>query len=285
MIENHKSPDESEDVPEVPRADDDIVRFENPPVIEVVCGIGFEEIEGYSSPQMGLFWNDIREQFPISEVKAPLPSPTGGLKIDLNAPPQAPRYFLRSNDRSELVQLQENRFLYNWIKTEEKPLYPRYSFTISQFNTLWKQFKGFLTREGLKSPVIRELRLQYVNHMIQGEGWETLSQIQNVFPDYSFDERGGRYLTPPSTWAISSNHDLPFEGARIEISIKSGRFRPGIKDEKELLAAELLVIGNVKEPESQEIQDWFDRAREAIDRTFVEITNPDLQVNVWQRKD
>jgi len=268
-----------------PKADEPIAEFANPPVTEVVFGIGFEKLANYSSLLMGIFWNEVREEFPISEAKAPLPPPTGAMamefEISADTPPQTPRFFLRSEDRSFLIQLQEDRFLYNWIKVVGGPDYPRYSNMVNRFNSLWGLFSKFLNRERIDSPVIRELRLQYVNHITEGEGWDNLSEIQKVFPSYSFDERDDRYLKPPLSWVIVSSHDLPIENARMEISIKTGRYKHGMKDEKRLLAAELLVIGKVDDPKPNEVQQWFDMAREAIDLTFVEITSSQIQKNVW----
>ena len=88
--------------------DESIVDFERPPVTEVICGIGFKSIAQFHAPHMGLFWNAIRKDFPIAEVRPPLMSPgesPGIIKV-LEGTGAPTRFFLRSEDRTELVQVQ-----------------------------------------------------------------------------------------------------------------------------------------------------------------------------------
>jgi uncharacterized protein (TIGR04255 family) len=54
--------------------------FGKPPVIEVVCGVQFEPVEGLLAPHLGSFWDQIRSEFPRCREVPPL---FGGLRARL----------------------------------------------------------------------------------------------------------------------------------------------------------------------------------------------------------
>jgi uncharacterized protein (TIGR04255 family) len=41
--------------------------YNNPPVIEVVSGISFETIEKFGGQHLGLFWQNVRDKYPLCE--------------------------------------------------------------------------------------------------------------------------------------------------------------------------------------------------------------------------
>ena len=46
--------------------------FQNPPVVEVVLGVQFDAIKALGTPQIGLLWQEFREQLPKTEDQPPL---------------------------------------------------------------------------------------------------------------------------------------------------------------------------------------------------------------------
>lgn len=274
-------PQDSESAYRAPSMDDSIVDFANPPVAEVVCGIRFAELPNYSSPHMGLFWSTLRDEFPVAEVMNPLLLPGGKIKFKVSAPPP-PRYFLRSEDRGELIQLQEDRFLYNWIRTESKPKYPRYRQVIKRFNKLRDRFESFLSDHDFGPISIRELYLAYVNHIAEGEGWNTPAEIGKVFPDFRFKLRGRRYLKAPIGWNLVTYYPVKDRNARLEVSMRTGEKKTVEGNEQRLFLLQLSVIGDVVAPSPGEQQDWFDMAREAIDLGFLDLTSGKMQNEVWR---
>ena len=177
----------------IPAMDDSIVDFDHPPVSEVICGIGFKELSGFEAPQMGLFWNAIRSEFPIAEGRGPIVPPGGEFTIELSPETAAPiRFFLRSKNRAELVQVQSNRLLYNWLKTESGNPYPRFRGVIKRFRFVRRRFERFLKANSFEAPAIRELRLEYLNNIPSGEGWKNLGDLSKLFPDFRYRRRNRR---------------------------------------------------------------------------------------------
>lgn len=281
MSRTARKPRDSESARQIPSMDKSIVDFKNAPVNEVVCGIAFRELENYSTPQMGLFWSAVRNEFPVAEIMPPLTPPGPEPKLHLSVVPPAPRYFLRSADRSELIQLQENRFLYNWLRTENKPVYPHYKHVIRRFNKLKRTFKNFLDKHDLGSISVRELRLTYVNHILQGEGWDTPADIAKVFPNFRFKRRGCRYLNSPIGWNFVTHFPVQHENSLLEVTVRTGSKDPGNGTEQPLFILQLTVIGNVVDPSQTEMQAWFNMAREAIDLSFLDLTDAKVQKEIW----
>ena len=110
MVASKKSRPAPDSAKRIPAMTETIVDFDHPPVTEVICGIGFKKISGLRAPQMGLFWESIRKEFPIAEVKAPIASPGQVAGLSFVEGDDLPmRFFLRSEDKRELVQIQSDR--------------------------------------------------------------------------------------------------------------------------------------------------------------------------------
>lgn len=100
--------------------------YEDPPVVETVLGVQFAPLQGWSVPHFGLFWNEIKNEYPNFQVQPPVPGDVGfsvGLEIGPRVAPRlevsaiAPvRCWLFNESRSRLIQVQSDRFMHNWIK-------------------------------------------------------------------------------------------------------------------------------------------------------------------------
>ena len=266
-----------------PAGDKTIVNFGNPPVTEVVCGIGFRRLANYSTPQMGFFWSQLYDEFPTAEIKAPLVPPGGQIEFstEFGSLP-SPRYFLRNPGRDEVVQLQDTCFLYNWIKTPEKPVYPRYAKVVRRFNKLRNQFQSFLRKDQLGELDIRELRLTYVNHIPQGQGWNTLSDLGKIFPAYRMRSQKRRYLGRATAYNFTVRYPVRDKNSHLEVSIRTATQETEAKEVQTVITFQLAVIGQVVSPSEQEIQGWFDMAREAINLSFLDLTSKEMQQKLWQ---
>src|SRR5271166_2249591 len=91
----------------------DVFTFDNPPLSEVACGVGFASPSGLTTVEIGRFWNKIADEYPRSEVAPPLPHP--GVPFMMTTIP-SPRAIFRSKDGGRVVQVQPNWFLFNWVR-------------------------------------------------------------------------------------------------------------------------------------------------------------------------
>ena len=84
--------------PKAHSTDKTIVEFDRPPISEVIFGIGFNMQENFGEAHFGLFWNDIRNQFPLAEIREPIvpPGPQKSIiEFILGCPP--PSLILKPN--------------------------------------------------------------------------------------------------------------------------------------------------------------------------------------------
>src|SRR5580700_8740811 len=114
-----------------------IADFRSPPVVEVVCGVQFAPLAELRSAHVGLFWQRVRETYPIARDAFALPA----IVENFGAPsPQAatlpmftmgggmlvPRVQVFDERGGQMIQIQNGRFHHNWEKQRGEEPYRRY---------------------------------------------------------------------------------------------------------------------------------------------------------------
>ena len=96
--------------------------------------------------------------------------------------PALPRLWLLNEESTELIQVQNDRFIKNWRKVGEKDQYPHYEPVIKPaFQRDFAEFQSFLNEENLGAIKVNQCEVTYVNHIVSGEGWQTLGEIHRIF--------------------------------------------------------------------------------------------------------
>ena len=67
--------------------------YENPPVVEVALSVQFEGPQTLRTPELGLFWQGLRDRFPKLEEHPPLDSVIG--QFGRLPRPGSPRFVFR----------------------------------------------------------------------------------------------------------------------------------------------------------------------------------------------
>jgi uncharacterized protein (TIGR04255 family) len=257
--------------------------FEDPPVIEVVCGIQFATLALLQAPHLGLYWNRIRDEFPRCQSKPPLPpaADVGQVEVTLEfgTLPPIPRVWFISDRGDALVQLQQDRFLYNWKRADPSQPYPRYPAVLQRFRALFEGFVAFLEEHALGDIRVNQLELTYVNHMVGGAGWQSYGDVGVVLPDHVW-RQGNRYLPIPAAFTWRTRFDMPNERGRLHIAAQSGR-RKGSDDL--LLRLDLTARGMFDGDANDHLWKWFDEANSWIVQGFIDVTGADMQKHVWRR--
>ncbi len=166
-------------------------RYKNPPLTETVFSVNFEPIEGLHNGRLGLFWHEVKDDFPEAQ-HAPLIEPTTELFESTAGWPVPPLQFqlddgtasrlqLKGESRHRLLQIQRDRVVYNWLKVENQE-YPRFGQIFARFLHFWQKFEEFLENERLASPKLITWELVYVNHVERGKLWQTPADWHGVFP-------------------------------------------------------------------------------------------------------
>jgi uncharacterized protein (TIGR04255 family) len=259
------------------------VRFERPPVVEVVCGVFFGTLPGLRIPHIGVFWDRLRADFPTADEAPPLlpvietqeSSLLDGSNLMLEAP--LPRSWFRTADGHGLIQLQRDRFVYNWKReTAEDGPYPSYDFVVVEFEKRWAQFSEFIAQEGLGELVPRQFELIYVNVIPK----DSIPQDDAVLVDHKRNAVRPRFLPEAESFNWVTSYALPDGQGRLHIAATSVRQkttgRPGIRLD--------MTARGINDAPVERMREWFDLAHEWIVNGFADVTTTAVQQKIWRRR-
>ena len=163
-------------------------KFSNPPLIERALSVAFSPIDGFSVADYGLFWTAIRAEFPVVETRDPVqnlverfdrfPSVEPGLQIIEGHP--LPRALYSNPEAGELVQVQPDRFSFNWLKAGDEHRYPHSEATLTRFTELFGRFKAFLASRSLAQPVVIQCEITNVNIVPISDVGESFADMATV---------------------------------------------------------------------------------------------------------
>lgn len=229
---------------------DDLPDYDDPPVDEVVIGVQFPAIEGFSEPHMGLFWQRVREEFPTVESKARIegapedlsPSaldPRPAFVLSVEQASAGGRVWLISEPGDFLLQIQNTRFILNWRRRAGD--YPHFEELSERFWSLFTHFRQFLVDERLEVSAVEQLEVSYINWVsdmpmstffrpseaatIRIPGVEAVPEEQLYRSRYlATDDRGGRIgrfyvLCQPAVRVDEGS--APQHGSQLSVAFKA----------------------------------------------------------------
>lgn len=262
----------------MPQAQRAPVQFTNPPVIEVVCGVSFSLPTPLKTAHVGRYWSQVTDEFPRCDdaqplafvVEGPLGFDPDGIQIEQSILPPLRRSWLISDDGTNLVQIQEDRFLFNWKSGDHGAPYPGYTNVIAAFQKQWTRYRDFL-RSDVSEPSMSQLEMTYWNFLVGG--WELLR-------DHGRDTSDGeRFLPEPELINWRCSFGLPEGAGRLHVVAASARHNPTGRRGVRL---ELTARGMPKDVSDESCAAWFAVAHEWITQGFADMTTPNAHRD-WGR--
>ena len=267
--------------------------FGRPPVVEVVLGVQFELIPGFTNGHLGAFWSYLggKGEWPRVTDAAQLPqeferfgadlkwSRMDEIKVGLSQTPTA-RIQLANRPEDRMLQVQNGRLLYNWTGGGNGQ-YPRYNIIRPEFDRLLKQFKDFLHDQNLPPIQVNQWEVSYFNHLFQGTVWNEPSDWGKIFnfpaiPPQAVDSC--RLESVGGQWVYEIEPQL----GRLRIKIQTGWSAP---NEKQILVCNLSARGSVREPEDQaDVSAGLDLGHKIIVTGFRDLTSKEAR-EYWQEKE
>lgn len=174
--------------------------FDNPPVVETVLSAQFEKLDALSSVHLGLFWQRMRNEFPRTQEQPALEPVFEQFDTKPQTPPRilfipqgvpiSQRLWLLNAPGTEMLQIQNDRFVKNWRKAGDEHQYPHYEPVIKPaFTRDFATFVKFLADEQLGTPEINQCEVTYVNHIVSGDGWNDWSEADKIFTFWKRSEQ------------------------------------------------------------------------------------------------
>ncbi len=268
--------------------------FTNPPLAEVALSVQFEPLEKLRTAQIGLLWSEFRQRFPVTEEYAPLDSVIERFGIPRTSAPEVrmqmletlpvPRVWFVNAAGTELIQVQQERFIHNWRKAEEGGEYPRYERLRETFQSELQAFQSVLTREECGPILPNQCEVTYVNHIVAGEGWTThgqLSQVLTVFQTNYSDDRLGEPedVRLAMRYVLRDDNQKPI--GRLHASVQPV-FRRA--DSQPMFVLTLTARSRPAGEQIEDVLGCLDHGREVIVRAFASMTTPQMH-KLWGRKD
>lgn len=267
--------------------------FSNPPVTEVILCVQFAPVEKLTGAHLGLYWSRIQERFPSVEQHAPVEHSNesfgqfgpliGKVKFHVLDAPPVPRFWFKTADDSELIQMQADRLMHNWRKTTDADVYPRYEEIRKRFSAELYEYQTFLDSENLGRILPDQCEVTYINHIFAGKGWHNISDLKNILTlwrgDYS-----STYLSGPEDIRLSQRHIITRDNAtvgRLYIEVQSAL---SAKEKVPVFVLTLTARTQPKEATIEAALDCLDLGREWIVNSFASITTPDMHT-IWERND
>jgi uncharacterized protein (TIGR04255 family) len=267
----------------------EIRRFKKAPVIETVLSIQFKPVTGFTVAHFGLYWNQIRQEFPKTEIKAPVMHikegfGAGGPRQDKSqytewTTDQLIRCWFLEESRSSFVQLQHDRFLYNWQAIRPKDKYPRFPKVRAKFHDEWLRFSNFLQEEKLEHPQVDQCEVTYINHIEYGDGWNSYGELNKVIAPWS-GKSSGEFLPTPEKVGLNVQYLLPENKGRLYISLQ-----PVIRmrDDTEVLQLSVTARGAPVSSKIDDVFRWLDLGREWVVKGFTDFITPAMHKH-WGRE-
>ncbi|MBT6274289.1 MAG: TIGR04255 family protein, partial [Chromatiales bacterium] len=251
--------------------------FQRPPVIEVVHSVAFNPLSQLKAPHTGIFWAQIRDEFPNVQHAPPVNLTPGDFD---SAGLPMPRIWFVSESENNLVQLQNNRFMYNWRIIRPDDEYPRFESVHAAFSKNFQRFQTFVADEEIGDLEIQGYELTYINHIDRLGKLNTLRNVGSLFPDLRWRNPSKRYLPVPSHLTWSMGFEFDDNRGRLVAELKTARRR---NDDSEIFVLEMKATGNANVPGNEDATEWFNLAREWIVRGFMDLTHESLQASLWAR--
>lgn len=146
--------------------------FTNPPLDEVVLGVQFSHILGFSSVDAGGVWRLFKRDFP-KVVEQPMLDPQfetfGGANLQPSFQFQVgpaslgSRLWFLSEEENSLLQFQPDRFLSNWRKGGNLRPYPRFEQISASFENGLKKLQTYSMREHSFTIDVNQAEVSYIN--------------------------------------------------------------------------------------------------------------------------
>ncbi|MCA3562857.1 MAG: TIGR04255 family protein [Methylocystis sp.] len=261
------------------------IKYENPPINEVIIGAYFDQpIMQLHSQHVGLLWAQLRDRFPIMQQQPELPTPLIGQSISFqlamsDEPYPMPRFWLISTDETLVIQIQKNAFIFNWRKRSGD--YPHFENVKAKFDEYFDEFSTFIKSEfSIESINVKICELTYSNVINKDNNLISISDAGVVLNEFSIPDvkiHNASISDFNQVYVYRIEPDLS-----LNISFRSGR--KADDSSHQALVLELRCLGPNATGSLDDANGWYARAHDFIGHCFNSITTTHMQTSAWKPK-
>lgn len=259
--------------------------FDNPPVVETVLSVQFEELESFRNIHFGLFHTEVRDAFPRSEDRPrlekifesfPLVPKLKRLQFQQAGGEPDRVWYCAEGANPLMLQLQPDRFALNWCKRDGQQ-YPTYRSYRPEFLERLDQFSRFVDRSAIGTVTPTVCEVSYVNHILPKPGESVSEAFSAVFSGIDWVSSDGWLIQPPES--ISLNRTFPIESTRGRLYVEAGSAHDGQRDILSLKITARTLCSNLNS-----VPNDLDLAHTWVVKSFVSLTRASARTERWGEK-
>ncbi len=159
-------------------------RLKDPPIVEVVCGFFFSPLARLDPITVGRYWSEEKaREYPKTQLHPPI-SDRPSLRLGEGIGPV--RCWLIGEREEYLLQIQPDRFYFNWRKREGE--YPHFNKYAEKDGVLrrslreFREFAQFATAALGQTPKPVRLELAKIDMLVSPRHWKNYADLQSVVP-------------------------------------------------------------------------------------------------------
>ncbi len=263
------------------------ISFSKPPISEVVYSFQFEPLSNYHLGYAGLLWGEYRKDYPLVEQDAPLKHEIERFGTVPKAPqpkfefvqklPQ-PRLRMISKDRGLLLQLQNDRFVFNWRNFHDPDReYPRFDNLRKIFQKELDKFENFVLSNELGDLGYNQVEVTNVNHIPTNN-----REFSDVFKGLEC----GVDISPelePETFLFQLKQKIYLDSkpiGRLYTAIEKANL---ISDRTQIFKLTFTARGHPKNPTRESSIELLELLRDHINNAFLKLTTDQMHKE-WGKK-
>jgi uncharacterized protein (TIGR04255 family) len=272
----------------------DLPDFASPPVTEVSLGVQFNSLDRLLAPHLGLIWTAFKDRFPDIEQHPPL-APAfetfadGGfnaqlppLQLQLLTALPTPRVFFINREKTELLQVQRDRFHHNWRKVGEGDKYPRFERMLETFQEGLTKLTELVSMHGLGVIEPNQVEIMYVNHVEVPPTETFFDALKPIFESFSRSTTL-RDLGQPEDARFLLRYVIP-DAKRAPLGRVIVTTEPAARlDGTRVIQLTLVARGRPMTSDLEGVSQFLQLGRAHIIRAFTELTTGPMHA-VWARK-
>jgi uncharacterized protein (TIGR04255 family) len=261
-------------------------KFNKPPVVETALSIQFKELRGFRSVHFGQFHTVIQGEYPhvedhprLGRIAERFPQGSGPPQISLGPAPLTQRTWFRDSAKGgQLVQLQADRFAFNWRQEHPSKPYPSYSKNSEKCFQAYDRFLQFCDHVGLGPVEPDHYEVVYVNHIVPRDDEKAVDLFEKVFVGLDWVSANG-FLPRPESATLNRTFTMPDNRGRLyaEAHIATAPDKPQI--------VRLNMIGRVVHRDGESVGDSMKLAHDWVVHGFVSVTREEIRHKRWEQSE
>lgn len=261
--------------------------FARPPVEEVVLSVLFNPLDRLLAPHLGEIWQEFKKDGFVHIMEHPpvvpaleMPVSVQGAQLHFNNVPDLARIWFIHETDTEIIQVQRDRFMFNWRKTEPHPVYPGFTAICEKFEDFYSRFGKVIKNMQIGEVTPLQYELTHINQLRHGKSWNTLDDIGKIYTLFSHSSQTQSFWSGME--AVNFHASFPVVDLHGRLHVSMGN-RIKMPEQTPTLQTDFTVRGFPENAEDTMIT-WFKSARNKIRERFTGMFTEDIQIKEWGRK-